>query len=380
MTDHEKNRLEAVARFMELDGDINKDLNDLVNLAAQICETPIALITLIDEDMQWFKASTGVDIYCNTREASLCKHTIEQDDLLMIEDARVDPRLADHPFVTGEPYVKFYAGVNLITRDGYKAGTICVIGTELKVLTNEQKNALILLGKQVMNLMELNWSLNTLDNKHAETLRQKDVIENSELQLKAVFDSSKELFILLGKNFELLSFNKAAEENILKVTGQYLVAGVSFAAYLESELIKKIQRYYKAAISGRAVKSEFLILETQHADMWMEISFTPVKNAGEIIGVALNGSDISARKRHEERIHQQNEALQRIAIIQSHELRRPVASLLGMIGLIKLEQDKPDEAISYFNMIETTVQELDDKIRGIVYDSETVLNHNMHGQ
>lgn len=376
MTNHERDRTEAANRFMELDSSINKDLNDLVNLAAGICNTPIAMITIIDEDMQWFKAVKGVDIYCNTREASFCKFTIEQHDLLMVEDARVDDRFANHPFVAGEPHIKFYAGVNLTTRDGYNAGTLCVLDTELKVLSEEQQNALRVLGKQVMHLMELSWSLQWLDNQHNETLREKALIETSEIQLKAIFDSSREIFLLLGKEFEVLAFNKAADENIQKVTGLKLFAGSSFAEYIEPDLFKKILRYYRAALSGRSVKAEFYVHGDTPNAAWMETSFTPVKNGNDVLGVALNASDITARKRHEERIHLQNEALQRIAIIQSHELRRPVASLLGMIELIKLEQDEAFKDDFYFSMLETTVQELDNKICGIVADSETMLNYN----
>jgi PAS domain S-box-containing protein len=377
MISSESKRLEAVSRFMVLDGDITKDLNDIVNLAAQICETPIAMITLIDEDMQWFKASMGVDIYCNTREASFCRFTIEQDELLVIPDMSIDDRFKDHPFVKESPQVRFYAGANLTTRDGQNAGTLCVLDLKPKHLTETQQMAMRVLAKQIMHLMELSWSLQTLDEKHQEVLKQKEEADASQLHLKAIFDSSKDLFILLGKHLNVQAFNKAAFRYYKKAIDRDLVVGSFLSDYLEPVILKKLVRYYSAALAGHSVRTEFHVRKGTPHVAWLEVSFMPVTDANEMSGVALNVSDISARKKHEEQITLQNEALQRIAIIQSHELRRPVASLMGMIELIKLEQEHPYDDYAYFKMIETTVYELDDKICGIVAESETTLNANV---
>ena len=370
----EQARVEAAQRFMTLDKGIKQDLDDIVNLAAQICEVPIAMVTLIDEDMQWFKASKGVEIHCNTRDASFCKYTIQQNDLLIIEDARMDERFADHPFVSGEPYIKFYAGANLTTRDGFHAGTLCILGIETKKLTEIQQDSLKTLARQVMNLMELSNSYRTLGEKHNEVLAQKEISDASQLHLRAIFDSSKDIFILVGKHLEILAFNTAAAIRTKNVTGNEITVGSFLSDYIELPILKKLVRFYSAALTGHKVRSEFHIRkETEHA-AWMEITFTPISSSGKVLGVALNACDITARKRHEEQITLQNDALQRIAIIQSHELRRPVASLMGMIELIKLEELHPYEDYAYFRMIETTVNELDTKICGIVSDSEITLN------
>ena len=340
-------------------------------------EVPIAVISLIDEDMQWFKASKGVEIHCNTREASFCQFTILQNQILIAEDTKLDERFLNHPFVIGEPHIRFYAGANLTTRDGHHAGTLCILDTKPRTLTPAQQNAMTILAKQVMNLMELSHSLQTLDDKHKEVLAQKEITDASQLHLKAIFNSSKDIFFLVGKHLEILAFNNAASEYLKKVTETEPAIGSFLSDYIESSVLKKVVRFYSAALSGHKVRSEFHVrLGTPHAT-WLEITFTPISNAGKVLGVALNACDISARKRHEEQIHLQNDALQRIAIIQSHELRRPVASLMGMIELIKLEESHPYENYAYFKMIESTVNELDSKICGIVSDSETTLNSGM---
>lgn len=373
----EQARVEAVKRFMVLDESIRKDLDDMVSLVAQLCEVPVAIISLMDKDMQWFKASKGVEINCNTREASFCKFTIKQSHLLIIEDTLLDQSCTDHPLVIGKPYIRFYAGANLTTIDGHHIGTLCILDIKPKKLTDAQQNVMGILARQVINIMELSQSHQVLNEKHQEVLAQKKITDAIQLHLKAIFDSSKDIFFLVGKHMEILAFNNAASEYLKRVTGNNAVIGNFLSDYLESTILKKLIRFYSAALSGHKVRSEFYVQQgTPHA-AWLEITFTPISNEGKILGVALNACDITGRKRHEEQIHLQNDALQRIAIIQSHELRRPVASLIGMIELIKLEEAHPYEDYAYFKMIETTVNELDTKICGIVSDSETTLNSSL---
>src|ERR1700744_38983 len=127
--DNEHYRLNAVNRFKQLDDDIQNDLNAVVNLAAQICKTPVSLITLLDEDKQWFKAHKGIDIDCTDREVAFCNYTIKQDDLLIVADATKDERFANNPLVVGEPFIRFYAGAPLVTKDGFSVGSLCVVDT-----------------------------------------------------------------------------------------------------------------------------------------------------------------------------------------------------------------------------------------------------------
>lgn len=375
MISSESKRLEAVSRFMVLDANITKDLNDIVNLIAQICETPIGMVTLIDDDMQWFKATKGVDIYCNTREASFCRFTIEQDELLIIPDTTQHEHFKNHPFVVDGPQIRFYAGANLTTREGLHVGTLCILDVKSKELTETQQASLQVLARQVINLMELSWSLQSLDEKHQEVKKQREDADAFQLHLKAIFDSSKDLFILLGKHLNILAFNNATAKYYARILGKEIMAGAFFSDYIEPHVLKKFIRYYSAALAGHTVRTEFFVRKDTPYAAWLEVHFTPVKKGTDIYGVSVNASDITARKKHLEQIALQNEALQRIAIIQSHELRRPVASLMGIMELIKLEEDNPYDDYAYFKMIETTVNELDNKICGIVVESETTLNN-----
>ncbi|MFA6246782.1 MAG: GAF domain-containing protein [Mucilaginibacter sp.] len=370
----EQQRLTAVNRFMHLDAGIVKDLNELVALVAEICQTPVALVTLLDKDTQWFKASVGTEIECTPRSVAFCNLTIQQPDLNIINDLSADPMHFNNPLVTGEPYLRFYAGAPLITKDGFAIGSLCVIGMKPGELTAHQKKALQVMAKQVVNLMELNWSLNTLASQRTKEQEHATAIGESELKLKAIFDSSKDTHILADRNYEVLAFNRSAAAFVKNAYGRKLAEGDTLLDFTEARILPQFKKYFNIALTGRSIKREWLLMQGTPFACWKVTTFIPVRNSvGDVMGVALNSTDITHHKKQEAYINIQNEALNRIAIIQSHELRRPVASLLGIMDLIKMENIN----FSYFDMMELTVNELDEKIRSIVKDSENTL-HGRH--
>ena len=148
-------RIDALRRYAVLDTQPEQVLDDLTTLAATICEAPMALITLVDEDRQWFKSRFGLEITETPLDVSICLHAIQQPDLFIVPDATQDARFAKSPLVTGEPGIRFYAGAPLVTPDGLALGTLCVIDRVPRVLTPAQEEALRVLGRQVMAQLEL---------------------------------------------------------------------------------------------------------------------------------------------------------------------------------------------------------------------------------
>jgi len=371
--DRELHRLEAVKRFreLELDPAVIKDLNDIVNLAAQICNTPAALFTLVDDNTQWFKAAKSMGVSHTSKEVSFCKYTIEQQGIFKIEDARADDRFVNNPLVYGAANIRFYAGAPLTTKDGFNVGSLCVADFEKRDLTDDQQNSLLVLSKQVINLLELNYSLKILAQQNEQTLLHKKAIEESEIKLKAVFDSSTDIHVLVNRNMEVLAFNRPAHLYISSIYNHDITSGDRILNYVDPKAKSHFTKYFEIAFKGRVIKHELLIRPGTEFECWREIKLVPIRNNdGEIIGVALNSADINKRKQQEKQIQVQNEALTRIAIIQSHELRRPVASLLGLMHLIKIEELD----FSYFDMMQLTINELDEKIRIIVADSEKTIS------
>ena len=152
---NEDERLAELLSYDVLDTEAEQLFDDLTALASQICETPIALISLIDPDRQWFKSRVGLDAEETSREIAFCSHAILQEEVFEISNATIDPRFHDNPLVTGAPDIRFYAGAPLITPSGHAIGTLCAIDRKPKTLTEAQKASLQTLSKSVVAHLEL---------------------------------------------------------------------------------------------------------------------------------------------------------------------------------------------------------------------------------
>ncbi|NJC26624.1 sensor histidine kinase [Neolewinella antarctica] len=153
----EKERLAELRNYALLDTLPEDEYDDLATIAAEICGTPISLISLVDEDRQWFKANHGLDgVKQTSRGNAFCAHNIlDPENMLIVPDAHQDERFADNDFVTGNPNIVFYAGVPLVTDAGFALGSLCVIDTVPRELTSAQLKALKALGRQTIKLFEL---------------------------------------------------------------------------------------------------------------------------------------------------------------------------------------------------------------------------------
>lgn len=170
--ENEQSRLQALSGYAILDSAAEQPYDDITYLAANICGTPIALISLVDETRQWFKSRTGLALAQIPREFAFCAHAlIDPDNLLVVEDASQDPRFASNLLVTGEPHIRFYAGAPLVTKNGEALGTLCVLDRRPRNLDEHALEALRCLARQVMAQLELRKSLNTLENCREELVR-----------------------------------------------------------------------------------------------------------------------------------------------------------------------------------------------------------------
>ncbi|MBC7973002.1 MAG: GAF domain-containing protein [Verrucomicrobia bacterium] len=190
LPDDESARLRSLCQYQILDTEPEVGFDDLTNLAASICHTPITFVSLVDAQRQWFKAKVGTDVAETPRDVAFCSHAILQLDLLIVPDTLADERFATNPLVVGEPHIRFYAGVPLIMPDGHALGTLCVIDFIPRALTPNQLEALQALGRQVVAQLELRRQLLEADHLTRELQHNEAALRESEARFRIMTDSA----------------------------------------------------------------------------------------------------------------------------------------------------------------------------------------------
>jgi PAS domain S-box-containing protein len=204
---NETDRLQALQLCGILDTPPEQSFDDLTSIAAQICGTPIALVSFIDADRQWFKAKVGLDITQTPRDFAFCVHTILQTGLFVVSDAQADERFSSNPLVTGPPHIRFYAGAPLITSEGYALGTVCVIDIIPRELSPLQLEALRALGRQVVAQLDLRRT--TSEGRAAGA-----ALRASEELKTRMIESSQDCFKTLDLEGRLLSMNAGGMQKL----------------------------------------------------------------------------------------------------------------------------------------------------------------------
>jgi signal transduction histidine kinase len=234
----EKERLAALDSYAILDTPTEEAYDNLTEMAAAICDTPISLVSLLDNKRQWFKSHHGLDATETPKELAFCAHAIHEDDILMVKDARDDERFHDNPLVAGAPKVIFYAGIPLTNSEGLPLGTLCVIDHEPRELGQGQLNTLKALAQQVMKLLELRKS--TIELEKSITLKE----ENAELERFAYIAAHdlKSPLNTINLTAEMLFDNHATQ---LNEEGKIMLGYILSASKKLSGLIDGLLDYSK---------------------------------------------------------------------------------------------------------------------------------------
>ncbi|MGI4790834.1 MAG: diguanylate cyclase domain-containing protein [Janthinobacterium lividum] len=328
----EQDRLAALKEYRLLDTDPEEAYDDIVRLAAFICGTPIAAVTLVDAHRQWFKSILGLNVKETPREIAFCAHTILQPDLLEVSDAQADPRFADNPLVLGEPNIRFYAGVPLINPNGFALGTLCVVDVVPRTLTVEQKNMLTALARQVISRIELQQSialqeqakrgLERAEKRQARAereqqraeLRQKESEQRlaaSERRYKSLFDHNPHTVFSIDLEARFLSINAACEALSGYVPAE--IVGVTFQVLVLPEEFERVYKQFVLVSQGRSVAFETMIVHKLGHIVPIAVTGIPIMIDGTVSGVYAIAEDITERRQAAIALHESEQHL-RIAL------------------------------------------------------------------
>ncbi len=301
LSSSERERLEALRRYEVLDRLPEPDFDDLVLLASALCETPIAAISLIDVDRQWFLARTGIDLRETPRELAFCAHAILQKELFVIADAREDERFSANPLVTDDPGIRFYAAAPLITPEGYALGTLCVLDQVPRELTARQGAALEALSRQVVGQLELRRTKNDLLRTVEESRAAEKALRESEQVNTRILESSHDCVKVLDLEGRLLSMNALGME-MLEICDFAPVKNSLWVDFWQGEDRAAALNAVEAARNGGMGRFVGFFPTTQTAKpMWFDVVVSAILGPdGRPERLLALSRDVTERKRAED--------------------------------------------------------------------------------
>ncbi len=309
----EESRLAALHSYNVLDTLPEKEFDDIVRLVSYVCDVPVALISLVDKDRQWFKAGKGTDITQTSREVSFCAHAIGQEDLFIVPNATLDERFHANPLVTSDLGVRFYAGAPLLTPEGEALGSLCAIDSKPRTLTAEQQEALVTLSRQVMAQLELRRRI----AEQERTIQERWKVTERLRMLEAAVEKANDVILITeAEPFDqpgpaIVYVNPAftkmtgyTPEEVLGKTPRIL-QGPDTDLAVNAKIRRRLEKW-------KPVQVEVLNYRKDGTKFWSELNIAPIANAqGWYTHWISVQRDVTARKAEQKRSEETNAELER---------------------------------------------------------------------
>ncbi len=311
--DRERARLAALQRYRVLDTEAETSFDDLTRLAAYVCQTPMALVSLVDEQRQWFKSRLGVDVCSTDREVAFCAHALSSPGLMVVPDALADLRFATNPFVLGSPHIRFYAGAPLVTPEGHIIGTLCVLDTAARQLTVEQSGLLIALAGQAMTQLEHRRTAHALASEIADHQLAQQQLTRRKLFQDAVLETVDAGVIACDANGTVVLRNAAHRRATGVVDGEDISQiGLSGRIRLlqpDGHEVSDGQEPLYRALAGEAVTAQPMqVGSVDGIDAGMSDILVTARQIlgtdGELLGAVSAFTDVTTEHQAHERLKQ----------------------------------------------------------------------------
>lgn len=336
--ENEAQRLRRLHQLGVLDTDAEAVLDAFTELAASITGLPIALITLVDHDRQWFKSAVGMPQGGQTpRSLSFCGHAIAEDKLFEIEDARLDPRFADNPYVLHAPHVAHYAGAPLVMPGGERIGTLCVVGDQPGRLTERAREQLVTLAQSVVRVLLMRENERSLERR----LEIEHALRLSEARWQVMTDLLPQIVWSAGPTGEQAAFNQRWTE----FTGTPAIladAGTWLARIHPDDQAAARQAWQDSLAHGSAFERELRLQHKSGSFHWVLARALPVRgDDGAVVRWIATFTDIQEQKQAQQDLQQANRQKDEFLAMLAHELRNPLAPISTAAQLLRLAANDP---------------------------------------